>query len=81
MKKYSDFDMLTWEDKEGIIKRGGDALAQLNADTRKHLDSMKLSQRAQDIINTTDCLAEVFGFLDTAEEVERFIQEEFSNED
>lgn len=66
-----------------IVKRGGDKLIKLNREVAKHLDSLKLSQYAVDIISDTDInnIAEVFGGLFTAEEVEDFIINDFIVED
>lgn len=54
-----------------------------NRRTADRLDDMVLSQRARDIIDTTDynCIDECFGFLETAEEVEQFIAENYPEDE
>ena len=56
--------------------------AQINQAVADKLDNMELSERARDIIARTEIriMAEVFGGLDTPEEVERYIREEFPEE-
>ena len=56
--------------------------AQINQEVANKLDSMELSERARDIIARTEIriMSEVFGGLDTPEEVERYIREEFPEE-
>jgi len=54
----------------------------INQTIADKLDRMDLSERARDIISRTEIrvMAEVFGGLDTPEEVERYIREEFPEE-
>lgn len=58
-----------------IVKRGGDKLVKLDRMVLDHLHGLNLSERAEDIIATTDCPAKAFGGLFTAEEVEEYIKE------
>ena len=53
-----------------------------NQKTADFLDSMKLSDRARSIIAQTDInmMAECFGGLETAEEVEKYIREYYPEE-
>lgn len=53
-----------------------------NQKTADFLDSLKLSDRARSIIAQTDInmMAECFGGLETAEEVEQFIKDEYPEE-
>lgn len=54
-----------------------------NQETADFLDSLKLSDRARDIIAQTDInmMAECFGGLETAEEVEEYIRENYPEEE
>lgn len=54
-----------------------------NQKTADFLDSMKLSDRARSIIAQTDInmMAECFGGLETAEEVEKYIREYYPEEE
>lgn len=51
----------------------------INIETFDKLMAMNLSQKAKDIITTTDMseIGFLFGGFDTAEEVEQFIAEEY----
>lgn len=73
--KYTE---MTSEEIRQIVDRGGDKLTKLNQQVVDYLDSLELSERAQDIIAQTDInvIAECFGGLMTAEEVEEYIREE-----
>lgn len=54
-----------------------------NQKTADFLDSLKLSDRARSIIAQTDInmMAECFGGLETAEEVEKYIREYYPEEE
>ena len=64
-----------------IINKGGDALRKLNDEVRDRLDNMELSEKAREIIASTDIniMAECFGELNTAEEVEAFVFENYTD--
>lgn len=80
MKKYTE---LTRSEIIEIVNKGGFELVKLNRAVADHLDSLDLSEKARDIINSTDCgaMAECFGGLMTAEEVEQFIAENYGEEE
>lgn len=80
MKKYTE---LTRSEIMEIANKGGSDRVKLNRAVADHLDSLNLSEKARDIINNTDCgaMAECFGGLMTAEEVERFIAENYGEEE
>lgn len=54
-----------------------------NQETADFLDSLELSDRARNIIAQTDInmMAECFGGLETAEEVEEYIRENYPEEE
>lgn len=54
-----------------------------NQETADFLDSLKLSDRARNIIAQTDInmMAECFGGLETAEEVEDYIRENYPDDE
>lgn len=62
-----------------IVKRGGDALNQLNREVADYLDTLKLSEEAREAIAGTDIsvMAELFGGLYSEKEVEDFVSEYF----
>ena len=68
MKSYTD---MTMNDIHDIIKRGGDDLVKLNQMVSNHLDSLKLSEKALNVIADTgiESHAECFCGLLTAEDV------------
>lgn len=74
---------MTQYELDNIISRGGDKKVKLNQMVGDHLDTLELSEKAQDIIANTsfDCLADIFAGLFTAEEVEAFINETFKDEE
>lgn len=78
--KYTE---MTSEEIRQIVNRGGDKLVKLNQQVSDFLDSLELSERAQDIIANTDgnAIAECFGGLMSAEEVEAYILEEYPEEE
>lgn len=55
----------------------------INQITADKLDAMELSSRAREIIANTDIavMAEVFGGLETADEVEQYIRENYPDEE
>lgn len=71
------------EEIKEICRRGGDDKRNLNHEVHEYLDGLKLSQRAQDVIACTDSqsIAETFGGLFTAGDVEEYIAENFSEEE
>lgn len=71
--------MKTLMEIQKIVKRGGDALNQLNQEVADYLDSLQLSKEARDVIAGTDInsMAEVFGGLYSEKEVEEFVSEYF----
>ena len=79
MKKYAEMNS---EEIRQIVNRGGDKLVKLNQQVGDYLDSLELSERALGIIANTDgnSIAECFGGLMSAQEVESFIQEEYPEE-
>ena len=79
MKKYAEMNS---EEIRQIVNRGGDKLVKLNQQVGDYLDSLELSERARDIIANTDgnSIAECFGGLMSAQEVENFIREEYPEE-
>lgn len=60
-----------------VVKRGGDALKQLNKEVADYLDTLKLSEEAREAIAGTDmaAMAETFGGLYSEKEVEDFVSE------
>lgn len=80
MKKYTE---LTRSEIIEIVNKGGSERVKLNRAVADHLDSLYLSEKAHNIINSTDCgaMAECFGALMTAEEVEQFIAENYGEEE
>jgi hypothetical protein len=74
-----NYSNMTMDEINETVKRGGDKLLKLNKMVSNHLDGLKLSQEARNIIAETDgrCIAEVFGGLFTAEDVERFINDNY----
>lgn len=79
MKKYAEMNS---EEIRQIVNRGGDKLVKLNQQVGDYLDSLELSERARGIIANTDenSIAECFGGLMSAQEVESFIREEYPEE-
>lgn len=77
MKKYTE---MTRKEIKDIVNRGGSDRVKLNREVADYLDSLNLSSRAMDVITGTDIsvMAEVFGGLMTAEEVENYIEEYFA---
>lgn len=77
MKKYTE---MTRKEITDIVNSGGSDRVKLNEEVADYLDSLNLSSRAMDVISGTDIsvMAEVFGGLMTAEEVENYIEEYFA---
>lgn len=76
-----EYQELTSSEIDEIIRRGGDAKEWLNNAVLSHLDTLKLSQRARDIINSTDPVCEFFAGLYTAEEVEEYIRDNYPDDE
>lgn len=76
MKNYIE---MSRNEIQEIIKKGGDSLRDLNNSVIKHLNNLKLSEAAETIIADTPInnMAEAFGGLFTAEQVEQFIKENY----
>ena len=76
MKEYKKMNQKELND---IINKGGDDLRKLNKEVSEYLESLELSQKAVNIIANTDLnnIAECFGGLMTAEEVEQYIQDNY----
>lgn len=77
MKKYAQMNM---NEISRIVNRGGADLVRLNNQVLDFLDHLDLSERA---IDSTEIriIAEVFGGLMTADEVEKFVQEYYLEEE
>lgn len=77
--KYTE---MSREQIRQIVDRGGDKLVKLNQQVGDYLDCLELSERARDIIENTDgnAIAECFGGLMSAQEVENYIREEYPEE-
>lgn len=80
MKKYAQMNM---DEISRIVNRGGADLVRLNNQVLDFLDHLDLSERARDAIDSTEIriMAEEFGGLMTADEVEKFVQEYYSEEE
>ena len=78
MKKYTE---MTRNEINNIIKIGGDDLKKLNQEVANYLDRLNLSDKARDIIADTDInsMAECFGGLFGAEEIENYINENYED--
>lgn len=77
MKKYTE---MTRKEIKDIVNRGGSDRVKLNEEVMDYLDTLDLSSKARDVITGTDIsvMAEVFGGLMTAQEVEDYVDEYFS---
>lgn len=80
MKKYKDMSM---KEINEILDRGGDDCKRLAQEVRAHLETLELSQRARDMIATSDQrgIVEGFGGLFTEKEVEQFVAEMLGEEE
>lgn len=80
MKEYTHMDM---NEVSRIVNRGGSDLVRLNNQVRDFLDHLDLSERARDAIASTEIriMAEEFGGLMTASEVEKFVGEYYPEEE
>lgn len=78
MKNYTEMSI---EEIREIAMRGGDRRVKLNTMVSNHLDSLDLSEDARMVIDGTgiDTMAEVFGGLFTAEEVEELCKEYYED--
>ena len=78
MKNYTE---MTRDEVNNIVKRGGDDKRKLNQEVANHLDKLNLSDKARSVIADTDInsMAECFGWLFTAEEVESYIEEYYKD--
>lgn len=72
--KYTE---MTMDEIFAIVNKGGDKKVELDRMVSDHLRGLTLSDKAKGIIADTgmDCMAETFGGLFTAEEVEKAIDE------
>lgn len=79
MKEYKQ---MTQKDINDIVIKGGDELRKLNKEVSEYLERLELSQKAINIIANTDLnnIAECFGGLMTAEEVEQYIKDNYVDE-
>lgn len=77
MKKYTE---MTRKEITDIVNRGGSDRVKLNEDVMDYLDTLDLSSKVREVITGTDIsiMAEVFGGMMTAEEVENYIEEYFA---
>lgn len=80
MKEYAQMNM---NEISRIVAVGGADLVRLNNQVRDFLDHLDLSERARDAIDSTEIriMAEEFGGLMTADEVEKFVQEYYPEEE
>lgn len=80
MKKYKDMSM---KEINEILDCGGDDCRRLAQEVRAHLETLELSQRARDMIATSDQrgIVEGFGGLFTEKEVEQFVAEMLGEEE
>ena len=79
MKKYTE---MTRKEIKDIVNRGGSDRVKLNEEVMDYLDTLDLSSKARDVITGTDIsiMAEVFGGLMTAQQVEDYVKEYFSED-
>ena len=79
MKNYLE---MTMDEIRAIVNRGGDEKRNLNIAVQTHIENIfdELSDEARDIFLNTDCngLAEVFGGLYTAKDINDYIKNEFN---
>lgn len=80
MKKYEDIGV---NEISRIVNKGGADLVTLNEQVAGFLDRLDLSERARDAVASTEIriMAEEFGGLMTADEVEKFVQEYYPEEE
>lgn len=71
---------MTRKEITDIVNRGGSDRVKLNEDVMDYLDTLDLSSKVREVITGTDIsiMAEVFGGMMTAEEVENYIEEYFA---
>ena len=80
MKKYEDMSV---NEISRIVNKGGADLVTLNEHVMDFLDRLDLSERARDAISSTEIriMAEEFGGLMTASEVEKYVEEYYPDEE
>lgn len=80
MKKYEDMSV---NEISRIVNKGGADLVTLNEQVMDFLDRLDLSERARDAIDSTEIriMAEEFGGLMTADEVEKYVKEYYPEEE
>lgn len=80
MKKYEDMSV---NEISRIVNKGGADLVTLNEQVMDFLDRLDLSERARDAISSTEIriMAEEFGGLMTASEVEKYVEEYYPDEE
>ena len=80
MKKYEDMSV---NEISRIVNKGGADLVTLNEQVIDFLDRLDLSERARDAIASTEIhiMAEEFGGLMTADEVEKYVEEYYPEEE
>ena len=78
MKAYTE---MTMDEIREIVNRGGDEKRNLNIAVQEHIESMidQLSDKAREVFLNTDCngLAEVFGGIFTAKELNEFVKDNY----
>lgn len=80
MKKYEDMSV---NEISRIVNKGDADLVTLNEQVMDFLDRLDLSERARDAIASTEIriMAEEFGGLMTASEVEKYVEEYYPDEE
>ena len=78
MKAYTE---MTMDEIRVIVNRGGDEKRKLDIAVQEHIESIfdKLSDKAREVFLNTDCngLAEVFGGIFTADELNEFVEDNY----
>ena len=82
MKAYTE---MTMDEIMEIVNRGGDKKRKLDIAVQEHIESIfdKLSDKAREVFLNTDCngLAEVFGGIFTADELNEFVEDNYSDDE
>lgn len=80
MKKYEE---MSGDEILRIVNKGGADLVKLNQEVADYLDKLDLSERAKYAISDTEisCIAEMFGGLFTAADIEEYVNQTFTEED
>lgn len=80
MKKYEE---MSGDEILHIVNKGGADLVKLNQEVADYLDKLNLSEKAKYVISDTEisCIAGMFGGLFTAAEVEKYVKQEFPEEE